>query len=235
MTPTGCHTEDHERILAQVLVGDLDRNAPEVSTLVAECDECRANLEELTGLAALMEDEGAEERELLASLDYDRTAPGSDLVAPFFEARVAELPDPAPRPLTWLRVAAAAAILVSVGLWLMGKRLGVEAGPDQRVLLGGSALEFTGAVGDVADYATVRWQERNQSSASGYEITIFDATSDAERLPVVETLRVDQAEWTPTDEQLRSLPDAIELEVAPLDVTGNFVGASGSVSVSRSH
>lgn len=234
MTPTGCNTADHERVLAQVLVGDLDRKTPEVRALLAECGECRANFEELTSLAELMELEGQEERDLIASLDYDHEAPGSDLVAPFFEERLAAAPAVRPRSVSWLPVAAAAAVLVGAGLWLMGRGLGVEASSDQGVLLGSSDFKFNGATGIVEEYGTVTWDAGNLSSADRFEIRIFDATSDTPDGRAVTTFEVGLAEWTPTDEQKRTLPEAIRVEVAPLDLTGQFIGASGSFSASRS-
>lgn len=234
MTPTGSHTEDHERILAKVLVGDLDRNAPEVRTLVAECADCNLNLDELTSLSELMELEGREERELLASLDYDRKAPGSDLVAPFFEARVAELPEAPPRRIGWLQVAAAAAVLGGAGLWLMSGRLGVEAGPEQRVLLGSSSIRFLGGTGEVAQYETITWDAERLSSGNRFELTILDGSPGGDATQPLLKLRVEGNTWTPTDEQLLTLPDAIQVMVVALDVTGQPIGAPAVGSVSRS-
>ena len=92
MTPNDCHAEVHDHVLAQVLVGDLDRDAQEVRELVSSCPSCVTRLADLTTLADLVELEGQDGEELLASLDYSREAPGSELVAPFFAQRLRELP-----------------------------------------------------------------------------------------------------------------------------------------------
>ena len=239
MTLTECQSDTHEHLLAKVLVGDLDRGAPEVHQLLATCATCQASLTRLTTLAELMELEGDDGQELLASLDYDREAPGSDLVAPFFEQQVRELPEPWSEPEAaptapgfwrpWRLAAAAAVAVAGLGVWLVGRPADVAEGPQERILLGNSSFTFGGAVGQVAEYGTITWDAGGLSSANRYEITILDADSNT----VLGPLTVKHPSWTPTDAQLRALPDAIQGVVVPLGVSGQSVGTPGRFSVSR--
>lgn len=239
MIPTDCQSETHEQVLAQVLVGDLERGAPAVRQVIATCPSCRTSLTQLITLAELMELEGEAGEDLLASLDYAREAPGSNLVAPFFEQRVRELPEPRPGPQSnyrtpsfwrpWRVAAAAAVVATGLGLWLFSQPTGVEASPQERILLGSSSFQFQGAVGPVAEYGTITWGADGLSSADRYEITILDADSNI----VLEPFTVEHPAWTPTDAQLRALPDAIQGVVVALGVSGQSVGAPGLFSASR--
>lgn len=244
MTPNECHAETHDHVLAKVLVGDLNHDAPEVRELISSCPSCVTRLADLTTLADLVELEGQDGEELLASLDYNREAPGSELVAPFFEQRLRDLsPDddaaavpagpsalPGPGSGRRFRVAAAAAVLVgALGLWIANEDSTVEPRPEERILLGSSNFDFAGAVQKVGEYGTVTWGAGDLSSADRYEITILDADSNV----LLGPFYVEHPAWTPTDEQLLALPDEILGVVTALGVSGQSVGAPGMFSVWR--
>lgn len=235
MTPNGCHVEAHEHVLAKVLVGDLERSAGPVRSLISDCPSCRSRLEELITLAELMELEGQDGEELLASLDYERKAPGNELVAPFFEQRVSELPERPERRWkagAWQGFAAAAAAVLAtgLGLWITGERAEVATAPRQAILLGRTQFQFGGATGQVDEYDSVTWNAGNLSGADRYEISLIAGDSDR----LLDTFVVELATWTPTAEQIRTLPDRIRILVVPLGVSGQSLGAPGSVEVRRS-
>jgi len=233
MTPTLPHLDDHEELIEKILVGDLDRNDTMVRSRIAGCPECQTRLGELTSLVELMELEREEERDILARLDYDRVAPGSELVGPFFRQRVAELPDVRTRRRPWGRIAAAAAILTSLGLWVTGEFRTTQA-VERPTFLGASTFGFTGAVGAVREYGPVAWNPIASSTQTRYEITVYDDRAGAGSETVLGPFVVTAPEWNPTAAQKRALPDAIRVMVAPLDVTGQVMGSVDSFEASRS-
>jgi hypothetical protein len=225
MIPT--HSEIHERILERATCGDIERDDPSLVSLLEECAECRDRMDSLAAVEGLLEKAASEQREVLAGLDLEREAPGTDLVAPFVRARVEEQR----RTVPWLRMAAAAALVAtSGGVWWIASQTGSEA-PRRETFLGSSPIQFTGADDGAVPFGTIHWQTAGAMPPGGaYEIRILDARGTP--LPDLDVVRLEQPEWTPSPEEEENLPDEFRLSVAVVDSFGE-PAASGWVLVRR--
>jgi len=223
MIPT--HSDEHEQVLERAAVGDIERDDPGLTSLLAECPECRDRMDGLVELEGLLGRAASEQRAILSGLDLEREVPGSDLVAPFVRAKVEEQR----RTIPWLPLAAAAALVATTGgVWIAAQM--AEQAPREQVYLGSRAIHFTGADGDVVPFGTVRWQADAMPRGGTYGIRILDARGTP--IPGLDTRRLEQPEWTPSPEEEELLPDEFRLVVEVLDAFSE-PSESGSVLVRR--
>ena len=154
-----CHTgEGHEALLAGVLASSEDPRASLAGSVLGDCPACA----ELMRLRDRMDRLGAAERtQVSAALAEPAAAPGRAEQALRAEALASLAAAPA-RPRAARRrapwMAAAAALVVALGLWAWLQR-GTPPEPDPRL---GPALELLHPLGKVDDFASFRWTEAGQ-------------------------------------------------------------------------
>ena len=218
--------EERERILARLLAGDLDPDAPEARAFLAADPDARAELDGLHALAGELDELFVEERATLAEADGERNVPGLDRVAPVLQDLAGRA---APRPhgvLLRLALGLAALALISIGLWRV-----VRAPDAPPTTLGGGLLEIlapeAGAPLDV-----VRWKG-DLSPGGWYGIRVVDATEAGAGRVLVPDERTNEKAWTPPPES-ESWPARVRFEVSAYDVDGDELGrATVVLSVPR--
>lgn len=230
------HPSDHDELLARLLAGDVPAEDAAVRERLAACTQCRA---ELAAVRAL-------EAELRASLggsaaafaDARAASAPTDLalVRRTLEQVLSERRERAPRPRRWLPVLLAAALLAALALAV--RFLGGPAPEPVGEILLSDGLVLDAPLGIAGGYPEFRWHLAPTDSgpatlpAEGhYELTISPYGPEGVGDPILDKLPLTEPRWTPTPEQLASLPQRIHWRVVALDGLGvPFASASASAS-----
>jgi hypothetical protein len=240
------HGRKHERLLEALVKGDRRPEEPEPTELLAGCRACRVALEELHAVSGLLDEAAREEQATLAGLEEAGEPPGSELVAPFFQARMAEArsrPEgaaaadapaaPRGRLLRFPRrrlVAAAAAAVLGLGwlarLWIApdGERSGQGRGTPPETLMGG-ARDLVGDLKAEPGYARFSWSY-NVTGGESFRITFWDADAPQGTDSFHEVSDCLDESWSPTDDDLdtKSWPDRVRWRVEVVDPSGKAAG-----------
>ena len=238
------HDATHEALLEKVLCGALDRESPEVRMQIEECEACREKLSGLDraaafvdtagseSLAARMEEELAEASELSTALRETAADAMRRTIAtePFVDGGSAAAPR---RRSRWLGVAAvAAAVLVA---FLAQRSLTVRPEPpvsddgSKPLMLDTGGLELLAPIGEVEAYAEFQWSF-DGSPDGFYELRIWEASRPTGSQPDFEKLEIDGNTWTPTEDDLRSIPSSMRWEVRAFDGAATLVGRAGGTA-----
>ncbi len=187
--------EEREALLRAVVLGERSLDDPEVVAAAAQDAAFAAELESMHSVVESLEAAG-----VLREVEREarRTPPGP-------RASPSSSPAPSRRWLVLAALAAAAALAVLV--WRPW-RPSADADP----YLGGDHVRIVYPVDGVASgYERFAWEL--PSGLSRVRVTVFDAASGEERDKEFTT----GLEWRPAPERHALWPDAIELEVQPID------------------
>jgi hypothetical protein len=226
------HAREHELMLEAALAGDIESSDARLLERLHSCEECHTRYQELIAVRALLDDAGRDERDTLAAINYDREVPGSDRVAPFVRAMVAQRQA---RRTSWNRrtlawAASAAAGIVAVG-WLVRWLMPRAEGPNE-VMLGASQGDEMTPNKAVREYEQLRWS-LSVPPGGHCELRIWDVThAGAPQLLVTKTA-LHASQWPDPPESTTSWPDKIRWEVRVFDATGTQIGAPHVANAAR--
>lgn len=203
--------EARDELLQRALTGDL--SAPERAA-VGDDQE----LAELEELARELDGAGARERER-------RVAEARALGAAPGEARTARVIERIARPRSRRVVlAAAAAVLSSVGLWWASRgsdAVGDATRIDGGVLLSGGAFERLALEASPRGGVVATWRARNPPDPARYDVVFRDPAGGGILLEVRD---LEGTTWTLPRPAVASWPEEIRWEVRVYDRTGNEHG-----------
>ena len=211
------HDEEHERVLRDVLTGDRSRDEDAVRLLLAYCGECAEALADLEELADVLDADARSERDALGPQDD-----GEDARPPLEHEPDEQAP---PMPPAWRRPLLVLAPLAAAALALLALR-GVLFGPgDASGPSGGSRIDEPGIglplgesirllepIGEVEAYGTFRW-EADLPPGGWYTLQIWAERRAPGKQPLIVEPDLTEPTWTPSAEQLESLPGRIEVQV----------------------
>lgn len=193
------HMETHEELLRDVVVGDLAPDDPAVRERIESCPECRRLLEGTLRATELLEQDRAEQEELLALAASLPDAPVESVEAMRDHPEIRQRWGPDRGP-SWLRAGPIAALLALaaavLAIFMLVPRDGGE--PDTELgprMLGDPAdLLLLEPRGVLDDYGTFAWQidPELEDTVAYYTVII---QSEGQRLR--EVARTRQPRWTP--------------------------------------
>lgn len=109
----------------------------------------------------------------------------------------------------------------------------LRGGPPRReVLLGGEGVECLAPLGGSVSFGSFEWRS-SLPPGGRYEITVWREAEGRRGEACAGPLRLTEAKWNPSAEQLRALGDEVQWQVRVLDATGAEV-ASGTARAWRS-
>jgi hypothetical protein len=224
------HDPAHEELLQALLAGDLAPGAAAARELLENCAECARRWRELEKLAGAIDSVDRERREVLKAASVARSVPGSDLVAATLErARRDTLGGAAQKPArasTW-KVALLAAALLVIGFFV-GRALVPSDGDRADTYLGHTAIELRGEIQELSPGTPIRWHYAAGKDRGPFRVMVRDETGQYAR-----EFPVGTAEWTPTREELRDLPEQVRLRVivTTSGVNPEELGSSPEITV----
>ena len=204
-------------MLRDVLTGDRSRDEDAVQLLLAYCGECAEALADLEELADVLDSDARSERDALAPPEDDERA------RPPLEHEPDEV-EPARSP-AWRGpllvlaplAAAALALLVFRGV-LFGPGDAPGPGDGPRVdepgigLPLGESIRLIAPIGEVESYGTFRW-EADLPPGGWYTLQIWAERRAPDKRALIEKTDLAESTWTPSAEELESLPGRIEVQV----------------------
>jgi hypothetical protein len=219
------HAREHEALIRAVIVGDRSRADGEVRAVLDSCPACARALEELGELSRSLDELRGAEREALAGAAPASAAPwpAARVAAALQGARASERT--AAGRLVWVGLAAAAIVA-----FVLAVRDGRPSGelrrgtqePQPESYLGARRIEGLAPRGEVEDYGTFRWTVAPEvAGASTFVVRVRGG--DADSAFSLESERLRGNEWTPTKEELASMPDSIRWEVTAFDASGSLL------------
>jgi hypothetical protein len=209
------HPREHEELLAALAAGERGPAEPEAERRLRECADCARQWTALQDVQRRLENTRQAEEAALDELQREPAAPGEERVLATLTRLAAAEPHARPRrrAVAWLT----AAVLLFAGAWLVLHFLGGERGSNPPIVLG-HGLEIQRPRGPVASYAPFEWSDAIE--ADSYVLRIYDAKDTARSHPVLEHRDLEGSPWTPTAQELESLPARIEWELVALDAQG---------------
>lgn len=239
------HRAEHETWLRELLLGERSESDPQVAQLLAECDECQSLHRELHELDDSLKEMAREDRatreESMGSIEReDRVQARNELGAIMRQApggadegRAARAPESTAsmtgtRWPNWSRFALAAAGLL---LLVLGLRTTMDSRPDDvpRLLGGFGAIECTPQGESLEDFRTLRFSYEGHGPGISYRIVV-----ESEGQEVLQSPRLDQQSWTPSELEWSRLPKEFIWEVTAYDAM-NEVLEFGRGSARREH
>lgn len=217
------HDEDHETFLLMLTCGDARPDSAESIERLRACTVCRDDFEGMQRLAADLQTWALADRDLQSDLGDRRQVAGSDLVAPYLRARMAERRE---RTRRWVPLAAAAALAVGVGAWVASEALQGDP-PVGETLLGEGELSV--AVQFDQDRTPVVVWPAAAPAGGRYELS-WQAVGGGRGLDLPPE-RTKEHRWSPSAEQAAALPGDYKVVVTVLDAQDTPL-SEGSVRVS---
>lgn len=224
-TEHAAHLREHEDRLAAVVAGDA---SPDV---LAECAQCRARWSELASVVAVLEADAAVERAVIADARAHSAVRGEDEALAALRARMGGAPQRTARrsPAFAILASLAAVLAVAWTAWMVARPK--EHAPD--VTLGGSALECLKPRERVDAYGEFRWSGA-LPPGGWYDIAVYAAEDAPGSLPRASATQLEDARWTPTNDEIAKLPASIRWIVQSRDATGAPAArCEASASLSR--
>lgn len=235
------HDSSHERLLHEVITGDLQRSDERVRELERDCEVCRDYLRDSLEVGKLLDDVLGEQAASVAELEQDANAPGADRIAETLRAlassgaaapaspartqlRALDSPQRAPAPrrasATAWRVSLAAATVMIAG-WLVRMLLPPSqvdpAGGD--TTLGGNKNSRLEPSGEVSSFSSFTW-DLGLDGRPRYNLQIWAAEDGLTSAPRLEKETWGVREWKPAAEQMGLIPEDFRWRVEAFDEAG---------------
>ena len=212
------HDARHEERLLALLAEHDDPRAALAGSELADCEQCRGEVEQLLAASSLLDGAGAELNETLEAARSE--VPGEHLVDQVLRPRLEGRDSVRPTRSWWpAAVAAAALVLVWVAIATRGGGGDDSGGGDTPYLGPNDGFTLTPA-GPVDAWGTFTW-DLPVPPRGTYELIVRDADGPATADALLEIDRLDEASWTPTPEQSRGWR-RIRWQVNTYDPTGNL-------------
>lgn len=196
------HSADHEKLIRDVVIGELDPDAPDVRAAAETCDVCHERLDAFSRVADRLDAAGRLEAEILREADRREDAPGLEAV----RRALGEVARPRR---SWrglaVGIAAAAVLAVVAAIFAFdGPFFSDDPGPDVFV---GAGLTPLHPVSGPTDFAEFRWADDSGRRAGDvYVVDVFIRGDRGTR--VARSGELDEPRWIPAGGI--AWPDAIE-------------------------
>jgi hypothetical protein len=234
----GKHTTDHERWYEPIVLGESEGVPTAMRVEIDGCPECSLRLGELRRVRSAAARAGREQQEVLAAARALDDVPGArqadalllDLASAKADRGEATSRPPPPRRGTGVaRAWLAAASLVAIGglVWLLEPW---KAPPPKTIEVLGDS-EFTDLTPFGETVAPARFTWRYALDPGGWFVVRVRALDDPARAPVLESPRLEEPLWEPTDAERARLPRRFEWQVSSYDATGGLQRVSPAVLV----
>jgi hypothetical protein len=222
---------DREKLLHDILTGDLDPEEDRVKKHCEEDPEFRQRLEELRAVTEQLDGDRDLQDQILEEARANRTAAD--------RAQVREVLPPAERttsashPIPW-RLAVGIALAASVMLlvaWSAGWIGDRESPRNGGLLIGSSEIEIIAPTGMVPEITRFEWSF-DLRPGGWFEVHIFDGPSEGAR-ELATSGELGSPGWEPSGEIRKRLPETIFWEVKAFALPRAVVGFSGRVRVEQ--
>ncbi len=193
-------------------------------------------------LERLLDAAGARERqETLAEAERLDDAPGQEAARRTIEREASR----APRTLRTVALVAAAAVLVTVTVWLAGRSASPSGGGDAPYFIGEGGVEIVrptrasepfapidpgGALAPGVGRRAFAWSSP-RDPGDVFELRVFDDAAGPGAEPVLVVRELEETTWSPTEEECLRLPARFRWEVRRLSPTGEVIGSAAAEGV----
>jgi len=233
-------TSQDDALLLGIVSGDIAPDAPQARALFQRRPELAARLTELRALHGELEREGKLERADIASARSATTERDRQAVRAAFHRR--ERATPAPLRAGGLMLAAAAALLVGLGVYWLAQSLrdgNLDSGDDQHLGERSQRLErieLSPPGRALAAGVELAWSDTRKpgfvEDGSRWELRFSNANQDPQTAKLCLSIRSFEPRWVLSSADLAPMTERVRWSVVRLSADGKELGRSDSLSLS---
>ncbi len=224
MTPP---EDDQERILGEILAGELDLRDERAVSFFEKHPELRDELTSVKKVQAYIDRSVDFKRSILADAEQLTDAPG----LPEVGRVIHDLADkknvsrePIRQRIRWFWVGAAATILVGLGWIAFSGDDKVQEGDSvpTGTLLGTDMIKILSPLPGQEEAVEYRfsWKYTGGDRSATYEVVLFEVTKDGKGAEILRSGELMVSDWTPTETQAKRLPSDLFFLVETISATG---------------
>ena len=218
---------DRDRILEEILSGDLEMDSAEALELFGRDPEAQQEIEELLALEAELVRHSTQRQEDVNEAGGVSGSPGEERVRDIVADLSCGGSAPAVPLRTWFAAAAAVLLVAFLG-WFSGQGSGSRSQPYETTM-GAGKVVFDHPVGDVRAFEPFRWSPEGLE-VGWYAISVNDGDAPPGSDPLVDVSDLEEPRWE--SESSIEWPMNIRWKVTVFDESGAPLGTR-AVDASR--